>query len=98
MVKVYGSTMLGALLFDELLLVFKLGDGEVLLVDGKGPRRLFQAGDKTFDSATASLSMPTSRPCTPCVPRPSFTRNRKASAFIPANRPLVHHVSPAFPL
>ena len=57
--KTYGTTLLGAFTVSSLLVFFRLGDGEALLVasDGTARKVFVDHGEKAHSNQTASLSM-----------------------------------------
>jgi hypothetical protein len=53
----FGTTLLGVLVWRDLVLCLRLGDGEVLVMDGqRKAHRVFPLPEKEFSNATESLS------------------------------------------
>lgn len=82
-VRLYGTTLLGVIAFDEWLLLFQRGDGAIVLAGTEGAELAFPlSGEKQFSSATASMVTPSSsRPPEPGEPvwdYPVDVRNRVA--------------------
>lgn len=55
-VATFGTTFLTAIAWRDGVLCLRVGDGDILIVDQHGPRRVFPLPEKQFGNATASLA------------------------------------------
>jgi hypothetical protein len=55
-VTTFGTTFLAALAVRDIVLCLRVGDGDILVVDDQGPKRVFPLPEKEFGNATESLS------------------------------------------